>query len=103
MTGRPKAVNHEPCGKTECETLQAKLEVSRVLSDLGIAHTSSLPLVEGLLSVDIAIPAGKTALMLPPASHFCVNMATQPLGSTTLEWRLLASQEWKVLPFNSTC
>ena len=67
-----------------------------MLSDLGIAHSAGLPLVEGLLTIDIAIQAGKTALMLPPSSCFCVNMTTQPIASATLEWQLLGAQGWKV-------
>lgn len=66
------------------------------MSSLGIPHETNLELAQGLLVIDVAITSHKLALMLSPDTQFCSNVSTQPLGSTMLEWRLLAMQGWQV-------
>ena len=66
------------------------------LRDLGLESVEAFTLEQGLLRADVALPASKIAFAIDGEESFCVNQPKQPLGSTILNWRLLAARGWKV-------
>ena len=66
------------------------------LGELGLESMAAFALEEGLLRADVALPASQIAIAIDGEEGFCVNQPKQPLGSTILNWRLLAARGWKV-------
>ena len=81
---------------TQWSCLQASSKVFATLVELGLEPVEGLLLSEGLIRVDIALPASKIAFSLDDKACFSSNIANQPLGEKMLEWRFLALMQWQV-------
>ena len=75
---------------------QAAKDMVTALGELGLESVAAFALEEGLLRADVALPASQIAIAIDGEESFCVNQPKQPLGSTILNWRLLATRGWKV-------
>lgn len=83
--------------------VQACQEVAATLSSIGVQHTVRATIDQGLLAIDVALPAHQIAVQVDGPNAYCSNEPFRPLGGTLLTWRLLRAQSWQVSLFTFCC
>ena len=76
-------------------------EVAGALAALGLVAETGILLEGGQLSIDVALPGARVAILTHSADDFTSNEPLQPLGQTVLRRRLIASRAWTVGFLNS--